>query len=113
VGDEGGRVVQRLGGKVRGQDVAYGFGGGAAFEPGGDGRGESAYVTFREQEAGVVAVEGSEEGGGPPVGLQVVDLGFGEGRAGWLGGCGGLIGFGCPGAHWGRWGFRGRWRFGD
>ena len=68
VGQEAGRVVDGVLGEARRQGAAYGFGGGAAVQPGGDGGGEAAYVALREQQAGVVAVQAREEGGGCAVG---------------------------------------------
>jgi hypothetical protein len=68
VGQEAGRVAEGGLGEARRQGAAYGFGGGAAVQPGGDGGGEAAYVALREQQAGVVAVQAREEGGGCVVG---------------------------------------------
>ncbi|MET9363032.1 hypothetical protein ABZX93_19225 [Streptomyces sp. NPDC006632] len=53
VGQQGRRVVQRLG-EVRGQGAVYGIGIGPAVEPGGDERGETVDVPFGEQEPGFV-----------------------------------------------------------
>lgn len=55
VGDEGRRVVDRVGGQRRGEGTAYGAGLDAAFQPGGHGRGEAADVPRREQEPGAWA----------------------------------------------------------
>ncbi|WP_406172725.1 hypothetical protein [Streptomyces sp. NBC_00996] len=52
-------------GEARGQRALYGFGVGAALQPGGDGRGQTAHVALGEQQAGVVAVQVAQKGDGP------------------------------------------------
>jgi hypothetical protein len=51
--------------------VAYGLRADAAFEPGGDGRGEVADRALGEEQAGVLVVEGRQEGGRCAVAVQV------------------------------------------
>lgn len=46
--EEGGRVAQ-VRREVRGEGTAYGVGGCPALQPGGDARGEAAYVALGEQ----------------------------------------------------------------
>ncbi|ADI09295.1 hypothetical protein SBI_06175 [Streptomyces bingchenggensis BCW-1] len=48
VREEGGRVAQ-VRREAGGQGAAYGVGGGPALQPGGDARGEAAYVALGEQ----------------------------------------------------------------
>ena len=67
--------------KARGQGAAYGLGGGPAFQPGGDGRGETVYIPLREQQPGLVTPELHEEGGGRAVVFEGLGVsGFGGRR---------------------------------
>ncbi|AGP55826.1 hypothetical protein M271_21500 [Streptomyces rapamycinicus NRRL 5491] len=48
MGEQGGRVTQ-VGREVPAQGAAYGLGGGAPLQPGGDGGGEAAHVPLRQE----------------------------------------------------------------
>ncbi|WP_406332277.1 hypothetical protein [Streptomyces sp. NBC_00203] len=78
MGQQGRRVVQGFAREARRPSAAYGFGGGAALQPGGDGRGEVVDFALGEKEAGVVAVQAGEERGGRAVAVQVGGVRYGE-----------------------------------
>lgn len=88
VGEEARRVGQRLG-QVGDESAAYGVGVGIAFEPGGDGGGQSADVALGQQQSGLVTAQAREEVGGRAVAVEVGDLRLGKRRARY--GCGGVL----------------------
>lgn len=75
-------MVQAFAGEPARQGEAYGLGGGAAFQPGDYGWGETVHIAFCEQQARVLAVQAARRAVAARSRSGLSVSGVGRGRAG-------------------------------